>query len=174
MHFRTWEAKYMRRTIQLFTFIGIVVLLSPFGLPQVPQEAPRFKVLSARFINEAKGMLESSWSIQSAKRTGLQVAIEASFSIESFEVKPASFFIEYSLGGGSRFDEECIGLASSIEPKPGDWVLPGPRQTGFISLPRTEQGKSSFMLLFEVSKEIKEFSLVYRHPTAVMKAIVTK
>ena len=88
-----------------------------------PQEVPRFKVLSTRFITEAKGMFESSWSTQNAQRTGLLVAVEASYASEYLEVKPASFFIEYSLGGGSRFDEEYIGLASSTEPKPGEWVL---------------------------------------------------
>jgi hypothetical protein len=139
-----------------------------------PQEVPRFKILSARFITEAKGMLESSWSIDSAERTGLLVAVEVSFASESLEVKPASFFIEYSLGGGSRFDEECIGLASSAEPKPGDWILIGPGANGFIRRPRPAQGNTSFALLFSVSKKIGEFSLVYRQPAAVVKAVVTK
>jgi hypothetical protein len=45
---------------------------------------------------------------------------------------------------------------------------------GSLQLRRSEQGNGSFALLFEVSKKIKEFSLVYRHPTAVVKAVVTR
>jgi hypothetical protein len=142
-----------------------------------PQEVPRFKVLSTRFITEAKGLFGTSWSTTSAERTGLVVTVEASLASESFEVKPASFFIEYSLGGGSRFDEECFGLNSldsSTEPKPDEWVLVGPGMQGFLRLRRTEQGTASFALLFSVSKKIREFSLVYRHPTVVVKAVVTR
>lgn len=170
----------MRKGYVLSTLLFAVVASLPAGAQTAPndspesQEVPRFKVLSARFITEATGMFGSSWSIKNSARTGLLVAVEASFTNESLEVKPTSFFIEYSLGGGSRFDEECIGLDSSAEPKPGDWIFVEPGVKPFLSLRRTAQGNASFALLFEVSKKIDEFSLVYRHPAAVAKAVVTK
>jgi hypothetical protein len=166
----------MRKGFVLFILLLITIVGRPVAAQQVTttQEVPKFKILSARFVTEAKGLFESSWSIQNSQRTGIVVAVEASFSGESLPVTPQAYFIEYSLGGGSRFTEECVGLASSEEPKPGDWVFEGPGQHAFLSLNRGGEGKSTFALLFAVSKKISEYSLIYRHPAAVVKGVAPK
>jgi len=49
------------------------------------------------------------------------------------------------------------------------------RPKGLRQPAKSEPGESrSFALLFSASKKIEEFSLIYRHPAAVAKGVVTR
>lgn len=165
----------------VLSIVLLTVMVSAPALAQQATEAkpefgavPQFKIVSASFVREAKGAFGRSWSNENPERTGLVVVVEASFPNE-FIVKPTSFFIQYSLGRGSSFDEDCFGITSLTEGKPGEWSIVTPDSSGFLIYGKTEPGKSpSFALLFSASKKIKEFSLIYRHPAASAKGVVSK
>jgi hypothetical protein len=166
--------------VSMLRRLALVALLSAVeggdALAQSPQAMPQFRILGARFISEAKGMFETSWSTTNPKRTGVAVAVEVSSAGARFEARPVSFFLEYGLSGAGPFYSECVGVGSGSAPKPGEWVLLAePGDQASVSLAGSGQGgKDEFTLLCSASKEIKEFKLWYRHPTLSLQGSVGK
>ena len=158
--------------VMLTTLVGCVIIEAAV-LAQTVQPVPQIRVLGARLISEAKSdFLGTSWSSQNYQRTGLAITVEISFSGTNFAAQTSDFFIEYYLSDAGPFSSECIGITSDSLPETGNWsYLFSPGDKAFVLL---NHGKGDVILLCPVSKQIKTFTLCYRHPTVFAKGSVGK